>query len=93
MDTLVCDFTSENVYASLDDIVIGFRDLETHEKTLNRLQAHLVKNGIHGSEKKRKFLCRKIEFLGHIVWQEEIVCSPNKRNNLFAQKKKTNVKS
>jgi Reverse transcriptase (RNA-dependent DNA polymerase) len=67
MGNAIRSFSGSNVYAYLDDIVIGSETRAEHLKTVKKLLSHLVKLGLHGSKEKSQFFKSEMEFLGHVL--------------------------
>jgi hypothetical protein len=56
-----------DVIVYVDDILIGGRTREEHDRTLRELLARLQEVGLHVKESKCAILVPKVTFLGHVL--------------------------
>ncbi|XP_065642651.1 uncharacterized protein LOC136074274 [Hydra vulgaris] len=83
MDEFIQDNKLENTYAYLDDIIIGGKDAQEHDKNLSRfLHAAKIAN-IEINEEKSNFKKTHIEFLGHIIENGTIKPDPKRYEALM----------
>jgi RNase H-like domain found in reverse transcriptase/Reverse transcriptase (RNA-dependent DNA polymerase) len=83
IDNAIKSFSENNVYAYLDNIVIGSETRAKHLETVKNLLSQLVNLGLYGSKEKSQFFKSEMEFLGHVMSSEGIRCTENKVNHLF----------
>ena len=67
---------SEGVFNYLDDVMICSPTFEDHMTTLKKLFGHLKEVGILLKPAKCEFVRNEVTFLGHVISQDGIKCSP-----------------
>jgi len=81
------DFIEKNrlarTYAYLDDIIIGGRTQEEHDRNLHSFMEASRKHGLQFNSSKCKFSRRSIEFLGHLIENGAMKPDPKRYESLL----------